>query len=1526
MQQLFASLLASFFSSSSSSARAESPQFCVVSIFLSAGMDEYKVKGRPPGRCHMKGNCGKKSIFSPELPCSVDERASIPQGSSFRDRLAATCGSEFAEGPVCCTEAQVENLSANLQQAEPLISSCPACRNNFRSLFCSFTCSPDQAQFVDVVETQQVTGSDGKPSEAVKTVEYYIDAEWKQKFFDSCKNVKFGASNGFAMDLIGGGAQTPNAFLKFLGDEKPLLGSPFQINFPDQSSDHRLQWAHAPSARPHNHSLAPPVPFNQNPRQCGDPDLLSRCTCVDCPDTCTALPELPPSNQPGSACSVGPMSCFTFSAIILYMLLVLLLWFWGPVSALVRGRRGTIALSYRTSGLSLFSQSSGFERVRMDSEDSLDGVESGHPSNQRNTGSLIGARGLGHYGEGSSASSAPDGTYRGIGLERNDNLSALGALQPRKYALNQLLTCTFYRLGLLCARHPWLTFILAAVFVGIANIGWKDFEVEVDPVRLWVAPGSTAKMQKDIFDQEFGPFYRPQQIFLIDQHSYQDLSTLRNNASDPQLAALPPALSWERLLWLADLEKEVRELKSPSGITLQDVCLAPAGSGTPCVVQSILGYFQDDPLGNGLDADSWDEALDKCSDNPVECLPSFGQPLKPNIVLGGLPEGALPSQARAAVVTYVLNNSLNGTTLKAAEEWELELLNLLQEVAAAPPNKQMKTSASEHHPLSVRRQQLGIQIAFSTGVSLETEIGSSSNTDVSIVVLSYLTMFIYVALTLGGRSDHGVEANDGSEQGSPTTEQGSYLRANTLLSYSSNGRSRLVQRTLRRARSFMNTYCVSSKFTLGLFGIVIVLCSVSCAIGIFSAMGVKVTLVIAEVIPFMLLAVGVDNIFLLCNEMDRQDHQHTSAEPEITHSASSAPPTGVPGRSPLSPTDAVEPRGDLFMNIGAASNTTGRVTVEERAARSLARVGPSILLSATTQIVAFLLGAVVPMPAVRNFALYAAGSMLIVAVLHCTVFIAAMALDAHRVESGRINCMPCIKATPRQRQIQLLTDAVAGAKEGTLDSFIRYRFAPTLLRSNVKRLVVVTFGAVAVISSIGVRRIEMGLDQRLALPSASYLRPYFDAIDVFLDVGPPLYFVATGGEVSERQGQRDLCGRFTTCEPLSLASTLEGERRRPEVSWIAEPASSWIDDFLQWLNPILDGCCRVKISDPTVFCDPHDSPFSCQPCFEGRDPPWNITMDGLPEGQEFYRYLRKWLESPTDQECPLGGQAAYSSALSIVTDLETGKDRVRSSHFRTYFAPLRSQSDFISALEQSQRISEDISSRVGYRVFPYSLFFIFFEQYTYLLSMAVQVLGSAAVAIFAINTVLLGSWRTGAVVTLSVASAVWLVAGAMGFWGIQFNALTLVNLSVCAAIGVEFCAHIARAFMRAPGALPRSHPMSQKERDERAWLALTDVGSAVVNGIFSTKLIGVGVLIFTKSDLLKLYYAKTWLCLIVGGLLHGLILLPVLLSWLGGRGWSSGEEESDVKRRLNRAGSEYRPLMASEPDGSDDDEDFGTGL
>lgn len=56
------------------------------------------------------------------------------------------------------------------------------------------------------------------------------------------------------------------------------------------------------------------------------------------------------------------------------------------------------------------------------------------------------------------------------------------------------------------------------------------------------------------------------------------------------------------------------------------------------------------------------------------------------------------------------------------------------------------------------------------------------------------------------------------------------------------------------------------------------------------------------------------------------------------------------------------------------------------------------MLSSVTEVVAFALGALVPMPAVRNFAIYAAGSVFFGACLQVTVFVSAMALDLRRTE------------------------------------------------------------------------------------------------------------------------------------------------------------------------------------------------------------------------------------------------------------------------------------------------------------------------------------------------------------------------------------------------------------------------------------------------------------------------------------------------------------------------------------------------
>jgi len=93
----------------------------------------------------------------------------------------------------------------------------------------------------------------------------------------------------------------------------------------------------------------------------------------------------------------------------------------------------------------------------------------------------------------------------------------------------------------------------------------------------------------------------------------------------------------------------------------------------------------------------------------------------------------------------------------------------------------------------------------------------------------------------------------------------------------------------------------------------------------------------AQVIPFLVLAVGVDNMFILAHALERR------------------PPARGAGVAPGAP-DAAGACVDLPERLGAA----------------LAAAGPSVTLAAAAEALAFAAGALSGMPAVRNFSIAAA--------------------------------------------------------------------------------------------------------------------------------------------------------------------------------------------------------------------------------------------------------------------------------------------------------------------------------------------------------------------------------------------------------------------------------------------------------------------------------------------------------------------------------------------------------------------------
>ncbi|CAG8671715.1 8491_t:CDS:1, partial [Paraglomus occultum] len=218
-------------------------------------------------------------------------------GSSLRSKLVEVCGPQYANSRTCCDSDQLDDLAANIKQVEALISSCPACWHNFLEFFCTFTCSPDQSLFVNVTST----GTSQNNQTIVTRVDFFVDKEYGKGFYDSCKDIKFAATNGYVMDFIGGGAKDYHEMLVYLGTERPV-GSPFQIDFPLEDTSGAFH------------------PLNIAAKQCNATDTDDRCSCVDCQSVC---PLLDPTPEEKPRCTIGFISCWSFALLLVYGGLIL---------------------------------------------------------------------------------------------------------------------------------------------------------------------------------------------------------------------------------------------------------------------------------------------------------------------------------------------------------------------------------------------------------------------------------------------------------------------------------------------------------------------------------------------------------------------------------------------------------------------------------------------------------------------------------------------------------------------------------------------------------------------------------------------------------------------------------------------------------------------------------------------------------------------------------------------------------------------------------------------------------------------------------------------------------------------------------------------------------------------------------------------------------------------------------------------------------------------------------------------------
>jgi Niemann-Pick C1 protein len=140
---------------------------------------------------------------------------------------------------------------------------------------------------------------------------------------------------------------------------------------------------------------------------------------------------------------------------------------------------------------------------------------------------------------------------------------------------------------------------------------------------------------------------------------------------------------------------------------------------------------------------------------------------------------------------------------------------------------------------------------------------------------------------------------------------------------------------------------VHNRFILGFSGILVVLFSLMSAIGISFYMKFPLTMISAEVVPFLILAIGVDNMFLI-SRAERNVPAHVKE-------------------------------------------------IELRIAYAMKEIGPSIFAAAFCEALAFFIGMLTDVPALYSFCLVAGLSVITDFFLQITFFLAALALDGKRI-------------------------------------------------------------------------------------------------------------------------------------------------------------------------------------------------------------------------------------------------------------------------------------------------------------------------------------------------------------------------------------------------------------------------------------------------------------------------------------------------------------------------------------------------
>jgi len=669
----------------------------------------------------------------------------------------------------------------------------------------------------------------------------------------------------------------------------------------------------------------------------------------------------------------------------------------------------------------------------------------------------------------------------------------------------------------------------------------------------------------------------------------------------------------------------------------------------------------------------------------------------------------------------------------------------------------------------------------------------------------------------------------------------------------------------------------------GVGGLILVLFAFISALGVFSHLGLKLNATILQVLPFLALGLGVDDMFVLV-------HTYADLLPRYSH-------------------------------LGAA----------KLVGLTWSSAGSSVTLTSICNLTAFFTGSMIPLPAVQAFCQCAG------IVVCCNYIILITCLPTILMIDYKMSL--CFRGGGKVQDEEggkALEDGGHVSKGG----FVGNYYAPFLASKVGKALALLICAALVAFASIGIGKVENGLEIK---DIVSETDPLFSAVEKRFDFFS-LWPQAVGlrdvsWEKKETQAailameanfKPSVSYMKTTVTSFFTAMLIDAYKEYPEYivcgPSVEHPnlmARNNYDGAFAGLRE--DAVYLLDLdSDLTRASEAGKMDFSTGDLFRRADWDYKLRCGGegdkpenlynstagwkwyIKEGHFFELYqkyaatdagtfLTAYLDGVQAFGCKNDEEAPGQFVNCFKESEEDPTANALAYSFGKYFIKSGETAQVVDLIEEVRSYIEDPEARhnkldpnllAEKQVFPVGSLFIFWEQYVTLKTVLWSTFGLCCGMLFVACLLVLINIKASLFVTAMSALIVIEIYGMFDSLGIKLNAIPSATLIMAIGIAVEFVAHVVAAFESAQG-----------NGDERMKQCLDEVFFPVLEGGVSS-ILGFSMLATADLKFIRTYFFMIYLVVVLVGLINGLFILPVILSLIGPKSESRSQVLHEARMKL----------------------------